>query len=228
MVRGSAGIIFCISRRNCCKTNKPGHTDQGCLPHWIRSGYRGVEDIRPARRFHQCEPVHLQPCYLSSDMSRDHRCHGHHHVLISESLGFVLALFKGHCATYPLSRCLPRTCAETLAVDLVVSSILGRPLQNRETTTLCSVIGRISCASMERAPQKGRNCSPPSRNGWWRNCPRAPSSRRVFGASCTAGERKGPRRSRLPMPEMYMCALDPRPSCECLGRPSSGSEHPWV
>ena len=59
---------------------------------------------------------------------------------------------------------------------------------NRETMTTSFAIRRISRTWMEEAPQTERNCSPATKHVLWRTCPRAPSLRRVFGASCAAAQ----------------------------------------
>ena len=57
----------CISRHNCCKISTPGHSGLGFrkemfahysspsrfwgLPNWVRAGYKGVGDVRPACLF---------------------------------------------------------------------------------------------------------------------------------------------------------------------------------
>ena len=77
-----------------------------------------------ASRFHHDELVHQLEARaaLSSvkHLSRDHRCHHHHYVIMEDNQGVVLALSNDRCGSFPFLRLSPRICAESLASNIVV------------------------------------------------------------------------------------------------------------
>ena len=120
-----------------------------------------------------CTPVvstmmSLSPCWnpgaaLSSvkHLSRDHRCHRHHYVLVGKNIEAVLASSKIRCASILVLRLLQILCAETIASNIVVhhrwiSSELNRADQLSGSLLWCEARSPVASAMVQRAwRQKG-------------------------------------------------------------------------